>query len=177
MKQENLYTPKCIRTHSGQYVNVFDPDPNTIIIEDIAHALARLPRFGGHLPVDYSVARHSIACCEMAGIWNLELLMHDASEAMLVDLPRTIKQEIAQYKVIEDGLTKVLAAKFGFQYPYPAIVHTIDDIMLRWEWNHVFLKKHSWWGRLRFLWQHQFQKKKFLEMYHKLKHTNGAQYL
>ncbi len=36
MNNENLYTPDCIRTFTGKYVNVFDPDPETICIEDIS---------------------------------------------------------------------------------------------------------------------------------------------
>ncbi len=59
---ENLYTPDCIRTFSGQYVNVFAPDPDTILIEDIAHALSQQCRFGGHLPEFYSVAQHCVIC-------------------------------------------------------------------------------------------------------------------
>lgn len=37
---ENLFTPDCIRTFSGHYLDVFNPDPAKIVIEDIAHALA-----------------------------------------------------------------------------------------------------------------------------------------
>lgn len=53
MTTENLYTTDCIRTSSGQYVNVFNPDPNTIKIEDIAHSLSMQCRFGGHLPYHF----------------------------------------------------------------------------------------------------------------------------
>ena len=55
--KENLYTPNCIRTFTGLYMNVFNPKPDMICIEDIAHALSQQPRFGGHLPRMYSVAQ------------------------------------------------------------------------------------------------------------------------
>ena len=53
---ENLHTADCIRTFTGLYMNVFEPTPEMICIEDIAHGLSNMPRFGGHLPEFYSVA-------------------------------------------------------------------------------------------------------------------------
>lgn len=56
-------SPKgCIRTNSGLFINVFEPTKDVISIEDIAHALASIPRFGGHLNRHYSVAQHSVMC-------------------------------------------------------------------------------------------------------------------
>ena len=52
-REENLYTPNCIRTFTGIYVNVFEPTPEMICIEDIAHALSNQCRFSGHLPTFY----------------------------------------------------------------------------------------------------------------------------
>src|SRR5687767_8990512 len=80
---ENLFIPKSIRVFSGAIVNVFDPDPATITIEDIAHALSMDCRFGGHLKKFYSVAEHSIHCSMQAhnAPDQLAMLMHDASEA------------------------------------------------------------------------------------------------
>lgn len=61
--------------------------------------------------------------------------MHDASEAYLTDMPSPIKKKMPQYKEIEDGLMKVIAEKFGFQYPLPDEVHKADAKMLKIEWN------------------------------------------
>jgi hypothetical protein len=73
----------CIRTNSGLYINVFEPTPDMISIEDIAHALSFMPRFGGHLDKFYSVAQHSVYCSFM--VESIEdkkaALLHDASEA------------------------------------------------------------------------------------------------
>lgn len=136
---ENLYTPDCIRTVSGQYVNVFNPDPETILIEDIAHSLSMQCRFGAHLPEFYSVAQHSYSCSLITLGCKLEALMHDASEAYLLDIPKPIKQRLLNYKEIEDGLMKVIADKFGFTYPLSDDTKQVDEIMLRHEWRNAML--------------------------------------
>lgn len=142
MQQENLNTPQSIRTVSGRYVNVFDADPDTIVIEDIAHALAHLPRFGGHLPDFFSVAQHSVMCMiEAPANLKLEALMHDASEAYLLDLPRPIKREIPHYRIIEDKLMLIIADKFGFRYPLDPVVKEIDQFQLEKEWHNLMLAR------------------------------------
>lgn len=131
-----------IRTFSGLHVDVFNPDPETIVIEDIAHALGNLCRFGGHSRVFYSVAQHSIVCSRMGNRSNaLAKLMHDASEAYLVDLPTPIKKNLADYKKIEDNLMKVIAQKFNFQYPFDDEVHKIDKETLNNEWERLMISR------------------------------------
>jgi hypothetical protein len=140
MQTENLYTTDCIRTNSGQYVNVFDPNPETILIEDVAHSLSHQCRFGGHLPYHFSVAMHSINVSY--GVRSKHAfagLMHDASEAYLLDIPRPIKNRMPEYKTIEDNLMKVIAAKFGFEYPLHDEVKEADNIALENEWREIFL--------------------------------------
>jgi uncharacterized protein len=135
---ENLYTPKSIRTYSGKYVNVFDPNPEDILIEDIAHSLSNQCRFTGHVPHFYSVAQHSLIVAKMAtDEYKLAALLHDASEAYLVDLPSPIKREIPEFKQIEERLLKVIAEKFGFEYPLPDEVHRLDKLVLEREWEWV----------------------------------------
>jgi hypothetical protein len=139
---ENLNAVRSIRTISGLYVNVFEPDPNTLIIEDIAHALSNQPRFGGHLPKFYSVAQHSLLCYQIADDqYKYDALMHDASEAYLLDMPKPIKLEMPDYNRIEDNLMYMLAKKFDFKYPKSTAVETIDHYLLNWEWNNIMLKK------------------------------------
>jgi uncharacterized protein len=141
MKQvENLYTTDCIRTVSGIYVNVFDPKPEMICIEDIAHALSMQCRFGGHLPYFYSVAQHSwMASTQAEEEHQLAALLHDASEAYLLDIPRPIKLRLANYKEIEDGVMKIIASKFGFEYPLHQHVKEVDELMLQLEWDEIML--------------------------------------
>jgi hypothetical protein len=144
--RENLFTPNCIRTVSGIYINVFEPTPEMICIEDIAHALTYQCRFGGHLPKFFSVAQHSLNCSYMVEENELKLaaLLHDASEAYLLDIPRPIKQGLSNYKEIEDGLMSVIADKFGFDYPIHPKVKEVDEQMLQVEWDVLMLNKNTW---------------------------------
>lgn len=155
MKQENLYTPDCIRTKSGIYINVFEPTEDMICIEDIAHALTYQCRFGGHLPKFYSVASHSLNCSYLIDEPHLKLsaLLHDASEAYLMDIPRPIKQRLSNYKEIENGLMKLIAKKFGFEYPLHDKIKEVDETMLQLEWDFLMLNKGSWKFEVRNEWQ------------------------
>lgn len=140
MKQENLFTTKCIRTVTGIYVNVFEPTPAMICIEDIAHSLSHQCRFGGHLPYFYSVAQHSLWCSHnVPAQHKLAALLHDASEAYLLDIPKPIKKELKDYQVVEDRLMKVIAEKFGFQYPLAEEIKQIDARALQREWDNFML--------------------------------------
>jgi len=139
---ENLYTPDCIRTRSGIYMNVFDPTPKMICIEDIAHALSNQCRFAGHLPVFYSVAQHCVVMAnKMHQSHKLAALLHDASEAYLLDIPSPIKKRLSNYKEIENGLMILIAEKFGFIYPLHEKVKEVDNYMLQWEWSTLMLAK------------------------------------
>jgi hypothetical protein len=164
---ENLYMPNCIRTFTGIYVNVFEPTLEMICIEDIAHGLSNQCRFGGHLPEFYSVAQHSFLCSQMAeSEFKLEALLHDASEAYLLDIPSPIKQGLSNYKEIEDKLMVLIAEKFGFKYPLTKAVKKIDEEMLQFEWKHLMLKKPmiGWFD----CWQPGYAKRRFLETFYEL---------
>lgn len=146
MKKENLYTPNCIRTVSGIYINVFEPTEEMICIEDIAHSLSFQCRFGGHLPKFYSVAQHSLNCAYLIEDPKLKLaaLLHDASEAYLLDIPKPIKNNLANYKEIENGLMWLIAEKFGFEWPLADEIKKVDEIMLQTEWDCLMLNRQPW---------------------------------
>lgn len=138
---DNLYTPDKIRTFSGKYIDPLNPDPALICIEDIAHALSMLPRFGGHTQRFYSVAQHSIACCEWAPAEHkLAALLHDAGEAYLLDIPSPVKKRIPGYAEAEDRLMAVIAHKLGFAWPLHEDVKAIDKMTLYIEWDNVVLR-------------------------------------
>jgi uncharacterized protein len=142
MTTENLYTPDCIRTSSGIYVNVFEPKPEMFEIEDIAHALSHQCRFGGHLPTFYTVAQHCVYVSQLLGApYALQGLMHDASEAYLLDIPSPIKARLSNYKEIEDKLMKSISKKFNFKWPLHSFVKFVDNAMLNNEWNQIMLGK------------------------------------
>ena len=92
-----------IETYSGKQFYLDGTDTDSIVIEDIAHALANLCRYNGHTNRFYSVAEHSVlvsyAVPKEYALWGL---MHDASEAYLSDIPRPFKAMIANYKTMEE---------------------------------------------------------------------------
>lgn len=144
--EENLYYKDHIRTYTGKYINPINPDVSRICIEDIAHALSQMPRFNGHLKSFYSVAQHCLGMVDQCKYDSLDkakmirtILLHDSTEAYLLDLPKPIKQGIPQYKEIEDYLHKVIADKFSLFYPLPTYVKYLDEKALEWEWNNLML--------------------------------------
>lgn len=103
-----------IRLFSGVLMNPFDAKLEDINIKDIAHALSRIPRFGGHSLHFYSVAQHCLRCAALAPAGKeLEYLLHDATEAYLLDIPKPVKNQIPQYKEAEDRLDAIISKKFN----------------------------------------------------------------
>jgi len=166
MHNENLYKKNCIRTRSGKYFNFLEPREEDIEIEDIAHALSMLPRFGGHLAQYYSVAQHSVECYYLADPEDqLQALMHDASEAYLLDIPSPVKQHLRDYKYAEQKIMKLIAKKYKFQWPLRDNVKKIDTFMLEREWNHLMIQDHEHPGIQP--WDQKLAKAKFLEAWHR----------
>lgn len=125
-----------MQTHTGRQYWPADPRPEDVDIIDIAEALSKQCRYGGHCLKFYSVAEH---CVLMAHYLNdrgadratcFAALMHDASEAYLVDVPRPIKGRLAGYSEIENLNMMAIALRFGFAWPMPAVVKSIDTLML-----------------------------------------------
>lgn len=117
--EENLFMPDSIRVFSGKYLNLMTMDLDTIDIEDIAHGISHQCRFAGHMQHFYSVAQHSIWCSYQASTIEeaLEALMHDASEAYLVDIPTPIKKLLPSYYEIEEKLMRQICLKYQINYP------------------------------------------------------------
>lgn len=140
--RENLNTPDCIRTHSGIYFNVFSPKPEMVDIDDIAHALSNQCRWGGHSAKFYSVAQHCVGMLpHVEPKDRLSALLHDASEAYLVDVPRPIKKKLANYHEIEEKVMRAIAQRFEFEWPMEVAVVEADEAMLKYEWERLILDK------------------------------------
>ena len=130
-----------ISTFSGMRFWPLEPDPDKVCIEDIAHALSGQCRFGGHSSEFYSVAEHSVNVSKLCALGDaLWGLLHDASEAYLVDIPRPLKElpEFAAYREAERRLQQVIVVRFGLSPEQPASVTEADDTML-WVEAHSLL--------------------------------------
>lgn len=119
---------------NGKFYHFLEPDPASIDIEVIAHALSHLCRFTGHVSRFYSVAEHSVRASYIGPDDEaLERLMHDAGEALTGDVATPLKQQLAGYEPIESRAEALLAEKFGYRFPYPPSVKIADQIMLATE--------------------------------------------
>lgn len=127
-----------LTTASGRDIDIQRLTPDDISILDIAHSLSNLCRFGGHTREFYSVAQHSVRVA-MALPPDLRLagLLHDATEAYVVDLPRPIKNLLPDYKKLEARVWETISFRFGvarFEHP---LVKEMDDRALRTEWEEL----------------------------------------
>lgn len=132
------FIPGWMQTFSGQKFPLHEIDPAKLLIEDIAHALAFQCRYGGHAKIFYPVAYHCVLASQVAPEgFEYTTLMHDASEAYLVDIPRPIKKLLPGYYEIENMLMAKIAEKFEFSWPLPPEVTYIDNAILSDEHEQV----------------------------------------
>lgn len=131
-----------ICTASGLAFDPFDPQPEGVVLEDIAHALAFTPRFGGHCREFYCVAQHSIIVCDLVGeslddpAMRLAALLHDASEAYVLDMPSPIKRRLPDYQQVEQRVQAVILDRFGVAGAFEAArsrIKAADTEALYWE--------------------------------------------
>lgn len=163
MEDTNVYTENSIRTYTNKVFDLKILDPDSICIEDIAHALSLTPRFGGHLEKMYSVAQHSVMVAINCRENQLAGLLHDASEAYIGDMPSPFKKMMPEYKIIENRLMKVISEKFGFIIPLPAEVKEADRMLLDMEWSAFVLKNY----KMEY-WTPEEAEKEFLRMFYSL---------
>jgi len=133
-----------IMTFGHTMFDPLDPDPEKIHITDIAHSLSMLCRANGHFKSFYSVGQHCLNCAMEAKARGysrrvqLACLLHDAGEAYLSDVTRPVKEELPQYKQIEDPLQAAIWRKFlgsDLTEEENRQVFAIDDDLL----DHEFL--------------------------------------
>ncbi len=112
------------RMLSGRRLNLLDPSPLDVELDDIAHGLARVARWngqtvGGHI---FSVAQHSLLVeaiashinPDMSREWRVAVLLHDAPEYVIGDIISPFKAVIGDaYKAIEAGLLAAIHLHFG----------------------------------------------------------------
>lgn len=107
-------TGSTIRTVSGGYIELLNPDPKDVKLGDIAHSLSLINRYGGHTATHYSVAEHSLGVSNMmlrsTGDSRAALfgLLHDASEAYLGDVVRPLKHNLQDYLHAENKMENAI---------------------------------------------------------------------
>lgn len=120
-----------MQTYTGRAFWPLDPRSEEVDIKDIAHALAHQCRYAGHCNAFYSVAQHSVLVAQaVPEEIRLEALLHDASEAYLVDVPRPVKRFLPGYREAEERVERAIAARFGLAYPWDVRIKEADDRIL-----------------------------------------------
>ena len=119
------------RMLSGRRLDLLDPSPVDVEIEDIAHGLARVARWNGQTKGAhaFSVAEHSVIvealCVELEPRLDprsrLVALLHDAPEYVIGDMISPFKAVLGDgYKDIESRLAYAIHARFGLPAETPA---------------------------------------------------------
>lgn len=112
------------RMLSGRRLDLLDPTPMDIEVEDIAHGLAFVARWNGQTIGDYaySVAEHSLLVERIYTLqnpktpakWQLAALLHDAPEYVIGDMISPVKAAVGPgYGALDDRLTAAIHIRFG----------------------------------------------------------------
>lgn len=120
---------------SGRRLDLLDPSPLDIEIEDIAHGLARVARWNGQTVGEhaFSVAQHSLVveeiCAALAPHWDAKLrlmaLLHDAPEYVIGDMISPVKSAVGPgYEVLDERLAAAIHIRFGLPAALPVSVKT-----------------------------------------------------
>lgn len=118
------------RMLSGRRLDLLDPTPMDIEVEDIAHGLAFVARWNGQTRGDwpYSVAEHSLLVEEiftrlnptLDAKWRLAALLHDAPEYVIGDMISPVKSAVgAAYGELDTRLTAAVHLRFGLPSVLP----------------------------------------------------------
>jgi len=123
------------RMLSGRRLDLLDPAPLDVEVEDIAHGLAFVARWNGQTQGEYpySVAEHSLLVEALYGQmvadaparWRLAALLHDAPEYVIGDMISPVKAAVGPgYAKLDDRLTAAIHLRFGLPAILPKRVKT-----------------------------------------------------
>lgn len=118
---------------SGRRLDLLDPTPVDIEIEDIAHGLAFVARWNGQTRGEfaYSVAEHSLLVEEIFGriapksptMWRLAALLHDAPEYVIGDMISPVKQAVGPgYGALDERIAAAVHLRFGLPTTIPQAI-------------------------------------------------------
>ena len=121
------------RMLSGRRLDLLDPTPVDVEVEDIAHGLAFVARWNGQTKGDfaYSVAEHSLLVETIftrmqpkAPVkWQLAALLHDAPEYVIGDMISPVKAAVGpDYGILDERLTAAIHIRFGLPAALPATI-------------------------------------------------------
>ena len=121
------------RMLSGRRLDLLDPTPVDIEIEDIAHGLSFVARWNGQTlgEFPYSVAEHSLLVERLFARlspaapvkWRLAALLHDGPEYVIGDMISPVKAAVGPgYDDLDRRLSAAIHIRFGLPAILPAAV-------------------------------------------------------
>lgn len=115
-------------TVTGKTIDLINPTPAMIHLQDIAYGLSNIVRFGGQMKQAYTVAQHSILTAYLApNDLKLEALLHDAAEAYLGDVIKPLKHLLgAAYSDLETKMEAAIFESFGLDPERVKLVKPYD---------------------------------------------------
>lgn len=127
------------RMLSGRRLDLLDPSPLDIEIEDIAQGLARVARWNGQTHGDhaFTVAEHCVLVADLClrlrpgwpARWQLAALLHDAPEYVIGDMISPFKAALGiDYKAFEHRLASAIHLRFGLPADLP---QSIEELIKR----------------------------------------------
>ena len=133
-------------TYTGKKFYPTDPRPEDVFIEDIAHSLANICRFGGHVIKFYSVAQHSIMVSDLCPKCPFQALLHDATESFCGDMVRPLKVQLPEYKAVENLLWAAICERFNIPVVMDPMVKHMDNVALMTERRDLLIKSDYPWS-------------------------------
>lgn len=133
-------------SYKGNRLYPLDLRPDDIDIEEIAHSLSNICRFGGHCKEFYSVAQHSVIVTDLlTSEFKLCGLLHDSTEAYCGDMVRPLKKSLPEFERIETNIWTQIALKFGLPMYLPLEVQVEDARVLLMEKRDILVHHEQGW--------------------------------
>lgn len=149
-----------INTNSGKVFSFDNINPDSICLEDIAHALSYQCRYNGHCHMFYSTAEHCLNIADYicrahanaegkakdkAKKMAAQALLHDAAEAYVGDMPGPFKALMPEFDRYEKELMGVIFTKYGLRPTLYKEVKEYDTRILLNEKSALFPKSFPKW--------------------------------
>jgi hypothetical protein len=150
-----------MQTFTGKRFYPTNPRPEDVDPVDIAHSLSMLCRYAGHVDRFYSVAEHCVKIADWMLAQGLDIdvttlaLLHDATEAYCVDVPRPLKIQMPEYQAIEARVEEAIVVRFNLARMFGSVgdlhiarnaVKLADTRILLDERNALMSRTQHAWG-------------------------------
>jgi hypothetical protein len=122
-------------TYSGTF-DIMNPRAEDVSLDDIAVALSRIARWGGHNRVNITVMQHCMMVADaVSQPAKIHALLHDAAEAYLGDIPAPWKSGVVIYgrpiDIIEEEIMAAIYESIGIDMPTPEIAREVEAADMR----------------------------------------------